>query len=377
MTVLASRLPLSRPAGPLPAVLIVSGSVGAGHDGAARELAARLRRAGVQADVHDYLDGLPVAVQRLLRDGYTISVGRVPVLFEWLFQALERLAPARMIMRAVCRLADRQVLAWTRQRRYGLVVSTYPLASQSLGRLRRQGRLAVPVTTYLTDPAAHRSWLHPGVDEVWSVTTATARQAWEDYRALVTAAGPLVPPAFAVRPAPTRRRALRAQLGVPDAATVALVVTGSLGLGDVEQTAADLAAAGVVPLVLCGRNAALRRRLAATGRCVALGWRDDVPDLMAASDVLVHNAGGLSFTEAYVAGLPAVSYRCIPGHGQANARVLEQSGIAPWARDPSGLADVLRAPRRGAAPPHRDPADLVLQRLAAGQPSPTPVPVAA
>lgn len=55
-----------------------------------------------------------------------------------------------------------------------VVVSTYPLASQTLGRLRQSGQLAVPAVTYLTDPAAPRLWCHVAVDEHLTVTQATA-----------------------------------------------------------------------------------------------------------------------------------------------------------------------------------------------------------
>jgi processive 1,2-diacylglycerol beta-glucosyltransferase len=93
--------------------------------------------------------------------------------------------------------------------------------------------------------------------------------------------------------------------------------------------------------VLCGRNDDLREQLAARERVTALGWRDDVPLLMAAADVLLHNAGGLSVTEALVANLPAVTYHPIPGHGRANATVLAEAGLAPWPTSPDGLAAVL------------------------------------
>jgi UDP-N-acetylglucosamine:LPS N-acetylglucosamine transferase len=123
-----------------------------------------------------------------------------------------------------------------------------------------------------------------------------------------------------------------------------------LGLGDVEGTVeAVLAGGAAVPLVVCGRNEGLRRKLAGRLGPRALGWRDDVPDLMAASDVLVTNAGGLSFTEALVIGLPAVSFAVLPGHGEANAQVLDAAGLAPWARTEEELAEALTAaldPRR-------------------------------
>ena len=91
---------------------------------------------------------------------------------------------------------------------------------------------------------------------------------------------------------------------------------------------------------------------------------------MAAADVLVHNAGGLSLTEALVAGLPALTYLPIPGHGRANAAVLERSGIAAWPGTPAELAAGIERVRATPLPtlPHwpagADPAATVARALA-------------
>lgn len=361
-----TRGPVASPPSPRRRVLVLSGSVGAGHDGAAHELAARLRASGVDVDVRDYLQALPRWFALVIRDGYALSVARVPVLFEWVFQAIERSRVARAVMRACCRWGDRSVLAWTREHSYDAVVSTYPLASQTLGNLRSDGRLRVPAVTYLTDPAVHRCWVHPAVDLHLTVTEATARQGQDDYGTPMQPAGPLVQARFGHALSPARRALVRRQLGVDDDdLRIALLCAGSLGVGDLDRSATSVLRAGLVPLVLCGRNEALRARLAARPGVLALGWRDDVHVLMQAADVLVHNAGGLSLTEALVAGLPAVSYRCIPGHGVANAAVLDQSGLAPWAHDEAQL-EVLLA-RQAALPrqlwPADDPAQHVLALL--------------
>ncbi|MFI6254099.1 UDP-N-acetylglucosamine--N-acetylglucosamine transferase, partial [Streptomyces sp. NPDC051016] len=61
------------------------------------------------------------------------------------------------------------------------------------------------------------------------------------------------------------------------------------------------------------------------------------------------NAGGLTSLEAFAAGLPVASYRCIPGHGQTNAAALDEAGLAAWIRDPAdlgpALAELLHGPR--------------------------------
>jgi len=346
-------------------VLIVSGSVGAGHDGAAYELAARLELAGVTVVVRDFLDAVHRPVARLLRDGYVAAVQRAPVAFEILFRGLERGGSLWWVEQQVCTQAARTVARWAAEFGPDAVVSTYPLASQAIGALRADGRLAAPAFTYLTDPAVHISWLHPAVDRHLAVTAATAKHGASGYGVAVEVAGPLVPPRFAERLPADEVRALRLELSAGRERPLALLVAGSHGLGDVWTTVGDVTAAGFIAVALCGNNDDLRRRLEGPG-VVALGWRSDVHRLLQAAYVLVQNAGGLSFAESLVAGLPVVTYRPIPGHGRANARVLEESGLAPWARDRADLARCLHAQAARGRTEHRfpDPADLVLGRAA-------------
>lgn len=363
-----------------PRVLVLSAAIGQGHDGAARELVRRLDRRGVAARVVDWTDLLPAWGRRLLRDLYAPTVHHTPALFDRIFSDLEHpRRPAGLVTHRLIRLAERPVLAVARDA--DAVVATYPLAGQTLGALRAEGRLGVPALTYLTDPAAHRLWCHPGLDEHLTVTEATAADG-ERYGVAPRSVGPLCAPRFS-RPLPATTRArVRRELGVPDDAPSALLVSGSLGMGEVELAVDAL---GRHPrawaVVACGRNTALRDRLADRPRVVTLGWRDDVPELMAAADLLVHNAGGLSCTEAMVAGLPAVTYRPIPGHGRANAAVLDRSGLAPWLREPEELVAAVdrhaaRLPRRRPPRPwwidERD-ASAVVARHAGCVPSTLPV----
>jgi len=373
-----AALPSRAPTRPAPAstdpspvsgtVLVLSASVGSGHDGAARELARRLTARGARVEVRDYLDALPRASRWTVKDLYGPVVQHVPRLFEGIFEGLEHDGPVRRATEGICRQAEAGVAAWAEDA--DLVVSTYPLAGQTVGELRRQGRLDAPTATYLTDPAAHATWVHPDVDHHLTVTTATALDAAR-YGVRAVACGPLSAPA---RGGERPRAQVRRELGLPPAAPVVLISAGSLGMGDVRRSVGDLLLdPRVHVLVLCGRNERLRRRLSRRPRVVALGWRDDVGALMGAADVLVHNAGGLSLTEAVVAGLPAVTYRPIPGHGRANAQVLEDAGIAPWPRTARELAAAVGRAAPGGArvpaagehwPVGADPADVVADLLA-------------
>src|SRR5205807_5116202 len=121
-----------------------------------------------------------------------------------------------------------------------------------------------------------------------------------------------------------------------------LVVSGSWGVGAIEATFDAIADSGrFTPVVVCGNNPKLRRRLAAKGRGIVLGWTDDMPGLMAAADALVQNAGGLTCMEAFAAGLPVVSFRPIAGHGRQNALEMDRAGVAALTPSVAELAPTL------------------------------------
>lgn len=357
-----------RAAGTAARVLVISGSVGAGHDGAADELISRLAALDIAAERRDYLDALPRIFRYLLRDGYRLSIGYVPVVFDWMFTHLEYSCWVQKVALWLCRMAQRHVLRWVSG--HDVVVSTYMLASQTLGQLKETGLVNAILVTFLTDPAVHRLWVHPAVDHHVTVTEATARMGQLVYHTPMRAVGGLVSPRFAHQPALAHRQRLRAELGLSSEGLVVLLAAGSLGMGDVPQVARTISSSGVAEVVvLCGRNDRLRKQLSTQPGVVALGWRDDVPELMAAADVLVHNAGGLSLTEALTAGLPAVTYRPIPGHGVANSEVLAEAELAPWPKDEAELVTAIRqqALRRG-DPSHvvrtPDTASVVVSLLA-------------
>jgi UDP-N-acetylglucosamine:LPS N-acetylglucosamine transferase len=322
-------------------VAIISASVGAGHDGAAAELARRLGAAGYKTDRYDLLDLLPRSLAQLLTTGYYRQLTAAPWSYQATVRVFDRAGPTGFAAWAV-RGADRPILRLVRPDTVA-VVSTYPLASQALGRLRRSGSLRVPAISYLTDPSVHRIWIAAGVDACLAGYDVTAAQARRLGAAGVRRVAPAVPPDF--RPAGTRAEiaAARRAFRLPPTGKLALVVAGSLGLGRPELTAREIAGTGLAtPVVVCGRHRALHQRLSGVPGLVALGWVDEMPTLLRAVDLVVHNGGGLTSLEALATGLPVLTYRPLAGHGRANASILDRAGIIPWIRCPAQLPAVLR-----------------------------------
>ena len=212
-----------------------------------------------------------------------------PRFFEWLFAGLEQRRWLRRVADLLCRSAEPAVRRWCRGA--DVVVSTYPLASQALGRMRREKTLTAPAVTFLTDPAAHRLWCHPDVDEHPTVTAGDRgrrrrlRRDPAGRRSAVLA--PLLPEHLARRPAsaacPARGPGHRARSSCSAPARS--------GWAASPRWWTPCCAPRGVGVVLCGHNGRCADACrASAGRRTRLARRR--LRLMASADVLVHNAGG-------------------------------------------------------------------------------------
>ncbi|GAB2958470.1 galactosyldiacylglycerol synthase [Micromonospora polyrhachis] len=325
---------------PAGSVIILSASAGAGHDGAANELADRLRTHGFQVRLYDLADVLPWGLGRVLRGTYRGILTRASWVYGLLFAIGNTFVGSAPATRFLLRPARQRILDRL-PADIRLVVSTYPIASQILGPLRRDGRLSVPVVTYLTDFAVNRIWVSPGVDLHCAAHGTTRSEALALGAGNVHVTGRMVADRFRPGSARARVRA-RQRFGLPAQGRLALLVAGSWGVGEVERTAAEIIRSrAAVPVVVCGRNAPLYRRLRRLGLGYVLGWVDDMADLLRATDVLVENAGGLTALEAMATGVPVATYRPIPGHGRANAVTMARAGVSSWIRRRKELGPIL------------------------------------
>ncbi len=329
-------------------ILIVSASMGAGHDGAANELRRRLEAQGHTVRIVDFLHCCPFGIGWFIKWTYLVQLRVAPWSYELTYRLWYKMPSTwGFIVRLDTFIAGKRMRRAIVDTDADVVVSTYPLSSLVLGNMRKKRWLKVPVITYLTDFAVHPLWVHPHVDVHLATSefaAATARtRGGDDSRA----PGPLVAGRF--RAVPTGDRATaRAELGIPDDARAVLVVAGSWGVGDVPGTYEAIVEAGDFhPVVVCGRDEKLRDTLAAAGQGTVVGWTDDMPRLMAACDVMVENAGGLTANEAFAVGLPVVTFLPIAGHGKDNAEGMEALGVTRYARTTEELRaalDVLAVP---------------------------------
>lgn len=359
-------------------VCILTASIGAGHDVPAQVLAAALRERGAGADV---LDGLALAgpAARALVGGVPSSgAGLGSLLFEARYLLGTRLPTREAAVSVLDRLVRGRLQAQLAAHPADVVVSTYPLWSALLGRMRLDGTLQRPAVSAITDLAGLRHWAHPGIDLhllTQPASEAEARAIAGPRPRIEAVHGLTSDPRFTD---PPERNVAREELGLPTRGSLVVVSGGGWAVGDLRgatDTALHYGANTVV--VLVGHNEGVRAQIeAAYGadqRVQAWGFTDRMVLLLSAADVLIHATAGLTVLEALMCDCRVISYGWPRGHIRANDRAYERLDTVAVARDRPQLAHALvhalAAPPLGPQLPELPAAaDLVLE-LAAREPA--------
>ncbi len=325
-------------------VLILTASYGSGHNAAARSLALAFARAGAEPVVVDHFTELvhPLFAGST-RALYYWVLRRVPWAWGLAYRLGDRLTSDSRLTFGVTRLGTARLAALLARLKPEAVVSVHATPSVVISALAAGGRRVPPHTTVVTDFVAHSQWIAPHVDRY----CVAAEEVKHDFiargippeRILVT--GVPVRPEFET---PLDRTAARTALGLPLDAPVVLAMAGARGsfgrLTDVAGVLAGLPRP-VTGVIVTGEDAALApdiRRLAGSRTLHVLGFVPDVRTLMAAADVLVTKAGGMTLAEALAAELPLILWGSLPGQEQRNERFAARQGIALVPRSRRGLA---------------------------------------
>jgi len=346
--------------------LLLSGSIGMGHDALAAACAVTLEQRGFSTQTLD-------AMRLLGKQGNSAgeAVFRAMLSVPGLFDAFHfaALRPGGALARFADAAASRQVVPRLRahldRHPADLAISVFSTGAAAVSRAAERYP-AMSHVVFSTDVTPHRLWVQRNVD-LYLVTSPVAEAAVRRFEpsARVQVVPAPVRPAFYLAPS---QAAARERLSVPHEERCVLLMSGAWGLGPVAAAAEALGNAGVHVLAVAGRNTRLERRLAAVAarqpRVRAIGFTDRVPELMAAADLVITSSGD-TCTEARVVGRPLLLLDVVQGHGRDNLQHelelgdagVTSSGAAAVARSALAALDRVKPPEAArAGAPARSPA---------------------
>ena len=324
-----------------PRVLLLSATSGAGHVRAAQALEkAFLARGDCLVEHIDALQHVSKLFQRIYDKAYISMVRRAPELMGVLYDRTDQPwhHPRRRL--AMDRLNTGPMIRLLKRIQPDLCVATHFLPAEIIAWLIAKRKLHARNVIVVTDYDVHAMWLCRTVDRYYVAIDEAAEYLARIGvpREKLRTSGIPIDPLFAK---PLERSEARQHLGLDVEATVILVAAGGYGVGPVEQLVKDLLALQRPwqIVAIAGKSEKTHRRLEEMAKAAGkfqtgfpklcpVGFTTEMDQYMAAADLLVGKAGGLTTSEALSRALPMALIEPIPGQEDRNADHLLEAGTA-------------------------------------------------
>jgi len=333
-----------------PRVLLLSASSGAGHVRAAQALEKAFAARGDCLVEHvDVIQHVSKVFQRLYDKTYISMIRRAPELMGLLYARTDKPWEKMRSRLAVDRLNAQPMIRMLKRIQPDLCIATHFLPGEIIAWLKAKKKLQAHNAVVVTDYDVHAMWLCRTVDRYYvAIPEAVEYLAGIGVpREILRVTGIPVDPLFS---APLDRATARKHLGLDATAPVILIAAGGYGIGPVEQLVRDLLSLQKPWQIaaIAGKSEQVKKKLDdiaaragnlvssnSTGdgqktspRLVPVGFTKEMDQYMAAADLLVGKAGGLTTSEALSRSLPMALIEPIPGQEERNADHLLEEGAA-------------------------------------------------
>ncbi len=354
-------------------VLILTCSTGEGHNSAAHAVETALQNENISCQLVDPVSFQSKRMQHAVSSLYNNIIKKTPSLFGVIYKLGDYYCATNLpspVYWANARYAD-ALQAYIQENGFDTVVCTHLYGMEVMTTIRQDPKFTVPCYGVLTDytciPFMDETKLDGYFAPHETIKQELIRKGIPENIIFTTG----IPVNRCFEEHPDRVEA-RKKLNIPQDKKVFLVMTGGVGCENMESLCAGLAqhlqSDGLI-YILTGKNDSLKSRLdrkyRSEPRIRTFSFTKQVSLYMAAADVLLSKPGGLSSTEAAVAGIPIVHVHAIPGCESCNARFFSDSGMSLYAKtEPEAvefanklaydreLAENMRQAQRQNIPPH-------------------------
>ena len=322
-------------------LIITAVYTGHGHKSISDSLMERLKAyPDLEVRAIDGFD-LMTKVQKVCAEKTYGPITRLPKQ-AWALNYAAGMALRQPVQRAIAAMIRHRFENLIREFRPDCILSVHPVFLGSVIDLLEEMRLPIPLVAHeadLIDIADY--WFDPRI----ALVLAPSQEAYD-----CTIAHGVDPSRVRRVGFPVRSRFMG--LARPDDPPVSggrltiTVMSGSEGSGTIRAVARELLAGTDAQVnVVCGRNKALRKKLRKAlskryrGRLNAMGFVDDIQNVMLNSDLLVMRASPNSVMEAVALNKPVILFGQLAGQELHNPQMLAAHGLAEYCPAPKRLPE--------------------------------------
>ena len=330
--------------------LIVTASIGSGHNRAAEAIASEIKIKYPNAQVHtvDFMSTKTAYLNGFLKEAYLKMLNLVPDMYDFLYSFTSGKMRGFSVQSLLALAMKNDMENLIDRYEADVVVCTHPFPCAAAAYLKKSKQANIVLAGVITDFAIHQLWVYKEVDlyfvaneHIQNELALRGISAWKIYNT-----GIPILPSFSAR---YERIELLKKFGLDPNIPIVLIMGGGLGLGGVKLTLDYLEKIyrEMQILVVTGENpnlwSELKRQSETSKHKVQVwGFSNNVQELMAVSDLLISKPGALTISEALAMELPMILNEPIPGQEKENAAYIEKTGAAIWVKDSALLTIVVQ-----------------------------------
>lgn len=336
-------------------ILIFYASYGGGHLSAANSIKDYLSNHYENIDVEliDCMKYINKPIEKITTTAYNEMAKKAPWAWGKIYNDSQK-GPLAHITTRSNQVFAIKLLRLLREKKPDLIISTHPFGSQMCSYLKRKGKITSKIATILTDFAPHDQWL---VGSDYTDYFFVAHNKMKEYlisknipENKIFATGIPISNKFLET---FNTSKILSSLGFKEnLKTVLFFAGGKFGLGksrtlEIFNTLVN-DFNNIQVIAISGKNKKMYEEF---NQIVKIANKTDfikvfefvnnVPELMAVSDVVITKPGGLTTTESLVSGLPMIIINPIPGQEEENAQFLEHSNVGIWLKKQMNITETI------------------------------------
>ena len=336
-------------------ILIFYASYGGGHLSAANSIKDYLSSNYEKIDVEliDCMKYINKPIEKITTTAYNEMAKKAPWAWGKIYSDSQK-GPLAHITTRSNQVFAIKLLRLLREKKPDLIISTHPFGSQMCSYLKRKGKITSKIATILTDFAPHDQWL---VGSDYTDYFFVAHNKMKEYlisknipENKIFATGIPISNKFLET---FNTSKILSSLGFKEnLKTVLFFAGGKFGLGksrtlEIFNTFVN-DFNNIQVIAISGKNKKMYEEFNQivkiankTNFIKVFEFVNNVPELMAVSDVVITKPGGLTTTESLVSGLPMIIINPIPGQEEENAQFLEHSNVGIWLKKQMNISETI------------------------------------
>ena len=327
-------------------ILIFYASYGGGHLNAAKSIKEYIDNnfENCESELIDCMKYVNLPIEKVTTFAYKEIEKKAPWAWGKIYSDSQK-GPLAHISSKSNQILAIKLLKLLREKQPDLIISTHPFGSQMCSYLKRKGKIDTKIATIMTDFSPHDQWI---VGHEYTDYFFVANNKMKNY--LISKNIPEntifvtgIPISLRFSKEYNKKEILNNFELEENKKTILFFAGGEFGLGKSKtlEIFEDLIKnfENIQVIAIAGKNEKMKthfetivKEYKKENSVKVLPFTNQVPELMAISELVVTKPGGLTTSESLASNLPMIIINPIPGQEEENAEFLEENGIGIWIR---------------------------------------------